>query len=364
MADINMKKMADESVVLFSSDDLDNNKKEKEIIISDHPEKDIDSTDVLFDENNKISEYQEPTEEPEAEQERPAEPKEEHIPRKKNKKRASERVKQVLYEKKAYQNAAYSLLDENKSLKHQLEKTSKLANSYYEDSLKIRSDLADKLYREAIEEGDSEKQAKAHRALIEFETEKKRPRQNFVYDYEADVGDYVGNVEEPSAYEEFLLENDWADQNGHSFDPDKHRIASEFENEVLLHMKRAGASQREITLSMNTKDYWDAISDYVEEQMGGGYGYKGGNSNYNTDEEDYPEPDKAPRIPQKVAPVNRTNTAQSYTNTPPKSSTRVHLSQDDIEFALKIDYGIILSDEEKIARFAKSRRARLQSENN
>ena len=364
MADVNMKKMADESVVLFSSDDLDNNKKEKEIVISEPSEEESNSTDVLFDENNKVSEYQDPIEENETEQEHTSTLKEEYIPRKKNKKRASERVRQVLYEKKAYQNAAHSLLDENKSLKQQLERTSKLANSYYEDSLKIRSDLAAQLYEQAIEEGDPQKQAKAHRAMIEFETEKKLPRQNFVYDYETDVRDYVGNVEEPSAYEEFLLENDWADQNGHSFDPDRHRIASEFENEVLLHMKRQGASQREIQAAMNSKDYWDAISDYVDEQMGGGYGYKGGNSNYNTDEEDYSEPEKISRAPQKVAPVNRANTAQSYNNTPPKSSTRVHLSQDDIDFALKIDYGVILTDEEKIARFAKSRRARLQSENN
>ena len=360
MAEVNMKKMAEDSVVLFSSDDLDN-KKEKEIVVSDPPETDGNSTDILFDENKKSLEYVDPVEEVEDTQQT-EEPKEEYTPRKKHKKRASERVKQVLYEKKAYQNAAYSLLDENKSLKQQLEKTSKLANSYYEDSLKIRSDIADKLYKEAIDEGDSEKQAKYHRALIEFETEKKRPRQNFVYDYETDVADYVGNIEEPSAYEEFLLENDWADQNGNSFDPDRHRIASEFENEVVLHMKKQGASQREIQAAMNSKDYWDAIADYVDEQMGGGYGYKGETSNYNMDENDYPESYNP--VPQKVAPVNRINTAQSYNNTPPKANNKVHLSQEDIEFALKINYGVILTDEEKIARFARARRARLKSENN
>lgn len=364
MVEVVMREKPTEADVLF---DLDKENKISaqegvEVEVENEPETPIDNSglDVIIDGDETPDEvkYEERTEQKQEEspQEKTFKPK--------KKKLAHERVRQVLYEKKAMQNAAYSLLEENKALKRQLEQKEKAANAWHGDSMKIRALQAQKLYMQAIEDGDAQKQADAQRDMIHYETElneqQRREKNHQSFNYDEDVFDYVGDVAPPTPYEEFILENEWYDANSAYYDPDKVEIAREYDKQLVSELHKQGYSRRQIENAIQTKEYFDLISNYVDEAVGGNYGYRGQDSDDGYEEEYEAlgtKPDHTPSV-QRVAPVNRSNTAQTYSNTPSKSNSRkVKLSPEQTEWALSLDYGYPVSQEEKIKRYAASVRS-------
>jgi hypothetical protein len=365
MADVNLLEKPTTSEVLFSLDDLEQKDTKEAIIdLGEETSDDNGDTEVVLDE---------PSVEPSQEESISEEPQEKGEDKKffskKKKNLRSARIKELSYKTKLYESAAQGLMEENKALKRQLEQKEKAVHAYYEDSLKVRSDVAKQLYMQAVEEGDPEKQAEAQRYMIQYETDlrnqqsRKNQPNSYAYDENYDLMDYAGDVQPPSAAEEFLLENEWMDQHSPYYDPDKAQMAIDFEQSLIRELRKAGHSRREIEEFSKTREYFDHIAEYVDNEMGGNYGYKYQDKDIEEEEEDeapYEKPQQ--KAVQRVAPVNRTNTSQTYNNTPPKGNTRVHLTKEDKEFALSLDYGYVLSDEEKIRRFAEARRSRLKNE--
>lgn len=272
-------------------------------------------------------------------------------PRKKAKPRPSERIRQVVHQKKAFENAAYTLFEENKAQKEKLIQKDRAIAILTEDMLKTRAENARQAYERAREMQDIEEETKAQRYLIQYENElynlNKSKNQNQSYE-EEDISDYLKTTpqDEISSYqEEWLIENDWFDESSSNYDPE----LAEEAYKVDAYLAKKYKLERKSNL-IGTPQYLEEISSHIRNKY---LGTSAPEEDYDGGEEEYEDPIKPikekPRQP--VAPVNRASSPSPYTNQPTSSRT-VKLDADEKAMALSMEYGKPLSPQEKIKLYA------------
>lgn len=270
--------------------------------------------------------------------------------RKKKRPTPDQRISKYAHKAKTYESAANLLFEENKALKDRYEKAEREKQAYIEHALQLKADYAREIYEKAAEEGDVEKQAEAQTYMTKFNTEltlmKNRDTQNYSHDEEPEnLNEFLSHIPVPqtnSYAEEWLHENEWADRNSEYYDPEMAYEAMVISTGMDRELRRS----RQAHL-IGTPVYCETIADAVKEK----FGIQDGEDEYE-DREEPQERSVAPR--QTVAPVSRSS--GGHMNAAPTPGPRtVVLSPQEKNMALRMDYGVNLTNQEKIKRWADSK---------
>lgn len=254
---------------------------------------------------------------------------------------------------------------ENEQLRAQNAYKDRLTATYADDSLESKSEQAKQILKQAIEEGDIDRQVQAQDVISQLQAERLMVRQAAAQPkaplprYERP---YVPS-EMPAAainedYQEFLEENPWADTNSPYFDERLTAEADYLADFMISGLKVSGGVN-----NIGTKEFYDTIKHTIRSK----YGLGGGND-YNA----------APNVqrsrnanyrPKTISPVNNMNNPYNSTGYNPMSRSRNpadNLSQAQREIAHNLPLydgqGKPKSDVEKRDHYAKALMADLQKQ--
>jgi hypothetical protein len=325
---------------------------EPEVLIDYNDIDSLNSVEIIVEDDNEEEKAPE-IKETKAE-ERPQEAQEEddfqeekENSKKKKSPRLSAKTRKIYNENKSLKNTVYTIYEENKALKEKAYQSERKAALWHEESLKNKAYNARQAIEQAREEGDIEKELDAQKYFLQNENEllnlKNKPQQP-TYDEPEDIGRYLQYEPQDSLnadQEEWLIENDWYDNTSPNYDPDLATDAYQYDQYLS---KKYKLQKR--TNEIGTREYLDEISTYIHNKYLGNQRVQDeyDNGDEMEDEQIEVKPKAKPRQP--VAPVNRAGSTSSYTNKP-TSSRSVSLTKEEIDMALRMDYGTPMTSEQK-----------------
>lgn len=241
---------------------------------------------------------------------------------------------------------------------NQLEENSEYKNKYYENNLQIREQAILSELKTAKENGDLDKEIALSRALAQVTAEQstyglyrsqapvenQQPYQQYQQPYQQPYQQQPVN-HEPTAYDEWLESNPWADARTESFDPSLRGEIEQISRDLDKRLKFSGNTE-----IIGTPQYYNTLNRIMSNK------YNPGDSEPEEEEE---EPQYAPSH---VAPVSRrTGMADAYVNTNPQSTKRmVNLTEEEYKIArnlqIKLPNGGYASGEEAVRRWAEAKR--------
>lgn len=298
------------------------NNEENGTFVDDQPPEVEDQPEDIKDEEETPPQEDSETDQDEEEEERKR--------KRANKNPAQKRISELTRRAKEAEARAYQAEMEKSAMEQRLIIKEKEAFDSNEKHLTANKEHVQKILKEAIEDGDSDKIAKATDLLTQYNArllmmndEKTRQRNNVQPQSQQQntrtPPDYPLNDEMMQTGLEWLNDNSWADQNSEDFDEEMHIEADEYSKALARKYKFQGKFEK-----VGSAEFYNEISDYIFDKF-----------NLTTPEPKNIKPATKERMTMKsnnsapVASVNRS----ANTSPPAKTYKEIQLSPEQKEMA-------------------------------